>query len=56
MDLHEEDKEHLINAHNSAIEVVKNNADWIKIDCENDWKMKSVEEINKNILNLILEN
>jgi dTMP kinase len=36
MDLHEEDKEHLINAHASAIEVVYRYSDWVKIDCENE--------------------
>jgi hypothetical protein len=34
MDLHEEDKNHLINSHASAMDVVEKYADWIKIDCE----------------------
>ena len=54
MDLHEEDKNHLKNAHDSAIYVVNKFDDWIKIDCEINWKMKSIEEINKEILNIIL--
>jgi hypothetical protein len=33
MDLHEEDKSHLQNAWESAMEIVKKYA-WIKIDCE----------------------
>jgi hypothetical protein len=33
MDLHEEDKDHLQNAHNSAMEVVEK-LNWVKIDCE----------------------
>jgi hypothetical protein len=34
MDIHEEDKNHLINAHASAMEVVNKYDSWIKIDCE----------------------
>jgi hypothetical protein len=34
MDLHEEDKDHLISAHSSAIKVVEQFDDWTKIDCE----------------------
>jgi hypothetical protein len=34
MDLHEEDKDHLINAHCSAMQVVEKFDDWLKIDCE----------------------
>lgn len=54
MDIHEEDKNHLINAHNSAMSVVKKFKNWTKIDCEKYWKMKSIEEINKEILDKIL--
>jgi hypothetical protein len=35
MDLHEEDKEHLINAYDAAMYVVKK-YNWTKIDCEFD--------------------
>jgi hypothetical protein len=35
MDLHEEDKNHLQSAWESAMEVVKKYA-WVKIDCEKD--------------------
>lgn len=54
MDLHEEDKEHLINAHKSAMSVVDKFDNWTKIDCEKNWEMKSIEEINKEILEKIL--
>jgi thymidylate kinase len=54
MDLHEEDKDHLIHAHASAISIVKQNSDWIKIDCEFDNEMKSIDEITNNILNEII--
>ena len=54
MDLHEEDKNHLKNAWQAAMDVVDKFDDWIKIDCELNWKMKSIEEINKEILDKIL--
>ena len=54
MDLHEEDKNHLINAHSSAMEVVDKFDDWVKIDCEKNWEMRSVEEIHDDILMEIL--
>jgi len=54
MDIHEEDKNHLINAHSSAMEVVNRYSDWVKIDCESDSKMRSIEDINIDIMNEIL--
>ena len=54
MDLHEEDKEHLINAHASAMEVVDKYDDWVRIDCERGLEMRSVEEINGEIMREIL--
>ena len=53
MDLHEEDKNHLTNAYNAAVEIVKKN-NWTKIDCEKNWDMRSIEDINKEILNNII--
>jgi hypothetical protein len=55
MDIHEEDKNHLINAHNSAMDVVSRYSDWVKIDCEENLKMKSIEEINEAIIREILK-
>jgi len=54
MDLHEEDKDHLINAHASAMEVVEKYSDWVKIDCEVGGEMRRIEEINGEILREIL--
>jgi len=54
MDLHEEDTQHLINAHASAISIVQKNPDWVKIDCEQNLEMRSIEDITKNILDEIL--
>lgn len=53
MDLHEEDKDHLINAHNAAIHVVKKYK-WTQINCEFEWEMRAIEEINKEIMWKIL--
>jgi len=54
MDIHEEDKQHLKNAHDSAMSVVEKFDDWIKIDCEKNNEMKNIEKINKEILEKIL--
>lgn len=54
MDLHEEDKNHLINAHASAMEVVDKFDDWVKIDCEKNLNMRSMEDITNDILSEIL--
>jgi len=50
MDIHEEDKDHLINAHASAMEVVNKYTDWVKIDCEEAGEMRGVEEISGEII------
>ncbi len=54
MDIHEEDKNHLENAHFSAMKIVNKFDNWIKIDCEKNGEMKSIEEINREILKKIL--
>ncbi len=55
MDLHEEDKYHLINAHASAIEVVNRFEDWVEINCERHGEMRSIEDINNEIMGEIEE-
>lgn len=55
MDLHEADKNHLQNAWNAAMEAVKKYG-WVKIDCEIDWKMRGIEEINEEIMVKMKEN
>ena len=55
MDLHEEDKYHLINAHASAIEVVNKFEDWVEINCERYGEMRSIEDINDEIMSEIEE-
>lgn len=53
MDLHEADKEHLTNAWKAANEIVEK-YNWVKIDCIENWKMRTIEDINREILNKIL--
>ncbi len=53
MDIHEEDLDHLKNAHNSALEVAKE-YNWTQIICEKDWNMRSIEDIQNEILENIL--
>ena len=54
MDIHEEDKNHLKNAWNSAVSIA-DKYNWTKIDCELDWNMRSIEDINEEILKEILK-
>ena len=54
MDLHEEDKNHLINAHASAMDIVNRYNNWIKIDCEKNLEMRTMEDITNDILKEIL--
>lgn len=54
MDLHEEDTNHLKNAHASAMKIVQNNPDWVKIDCEKNGEMREISHITQNILDEIL--
>ncbi len=56
-DIHESDPLHLINAKKSAVELIKKNNNWIKINCVKSKKLLSQEEINniiwKRILNFL---
>lgn len=54
MDLHEEDKDHLQNAHDSAIQIIEK-YNWLKVSCEKDGTMRSIEDINVEILDIILK-
>jgi len=56
-DIHESDPLHLINAKKSAVNLIKKNNNWIRIDCVRDGELLSREKINdivweaaKNIL------
>ena len=49
-DIHENNKEYLKNSYNSAIKLAKKFG-WIIVSCETDGNLKSIEEINQDILN-----
>lgn len=53
-DIHENDLKHLSDAKNSAIELVKKNNNWIRIECYRNSKPFSVEEISRNIAEKIM--
>jgi len=48
-DILEKDDEHLINAYEKAKYVAKK-YDWITIDCSQDGKIKTIDEIHKDVL------
>ena len=54
MDIHEENKNHLQNSWELAMELVKK-YNWIKIDCEMWENMRSIEDINKEVFMEILK-
>lgn len=55
MDIHEADKNHLLNAHLIAFEIMdKHKNNWIKIECEKNLEMRKIEDINNEILSNIL--
>lgn len=54
MDIHEADLNHLKNAWEKAMKVVNMYDDWVRIDCVEDWKLLSIEEITDKILKEIL--
>lgn len=45
-DVHEKDKQHLINARNQALRLVKDNDDWKKINCMKGKEILSPEEVS----------
>lgn len=53
MDLHEEDRDHLKNAHSAAIEIVETHPDWIQIECEKGGEMRLIEDINEELLTVV---
>jgi len=54
-DIHEADEKHLIDAHKVACDIVDQFDDWVRIDCEEDWKMLKEEIITEKILKIILD-
>lgn len=53
-DIHENDLKHLSDAKNSAIELVKKNNNWIKIDCAKNGKPLAIKEISELVYKKII--
>ena len=52
-DIHESDLAHLINAKKSAVNLIKKNNNWIKIDCVKNGGLLSREQINNIVWNAV---
>jgi len=48
-DLHENNIQHLLNAKKSALKLVQEKNNWVRIDCVKDHQLLSIEEINSLI-------
>lgn len=51
-DIHERDKNHIIDSYNAACDVAKK-YNWVTIDCIKDNKIRTIEEIHEDIFNQI---
>lgn len=51
-DIHENDKNHIIDSYNSACDVAKK-YNWIEIECVKDEKIRTIDEIHEDIYNII---
>ena len=51
-DIHERDKNHIINAYNAACDLV-DKYDWYEVKCVKDNKIRSIEDIHEEIYNEI---
>lgn len=54
LDEHEKSPEHLMNAENAYIELSEL-YNWIKVECVKDGKLRSIEDINDEIFNKLIE-
>lgn len=53
-DIHEKDKQHLIDSYNAACEVAKD-YNWCEIKCVKEDKLRTIEEISEEIYSYILK-
>ena len=51
-DIHESDENHIIDSYNAACEVA-NKYDWTKIECVENDRLRTIEEIHEDIYNAI---
>jgi dTMP kinase len=54
-DIHEDDLNHLENAYQAYQELIASDSAWEKIDCVQDGKIKSIEDISELVLKRVLE-
>lgn len=52
-DIHESDVAYLLRCRSSAVYAIEH-LDWARIDCTHDGKMRTIEEINDDIISLLL--
>ena len=52
-DIHESDKNHIIDSYNAACEVAQK-YNWVKIDCIKDSKIRTIDDIHEDIFKEIL--
>ena len=53
-DIHERDKNHIIDSYNAACEVAQK-YNWVKISCVNDKKIRTIEDIHEDIFKEIIK-
>ncbi|MBO4815829.1 MAG: thymidylate kinase [Clostridia bacterium] len=53
-DIHENDKNHIIDSYNAALSVAKKYK-WIEIECVKNEKIRTIEEIHEDIYNYIIK-
>lgn len=54
LDIHETDKNHLKNAYSVANDLLEKYDNWTRINCVNNWRIKNIEEVNKEIMKEII--
>ena len=53
-DIHEKDKNHLIDSHNAACYVAKK-YNWFEIKCVENGKLRTIEDISDEIFNEVMK-
>ena len=53
-DIHENDKNHIIDSYNAALSVAKKYK-WVEIECVKNEKIRTIEEIHEDIYNYIIK-
>lgn len=53
-DIHENNKEYLINSYNNSLEIAEK-YNWLKVNCIKDKKMRSIEDISEEIYSKVIK-